>query len=306
MTEHRIVPLIASATEIITALGFRDQLVGRSHECDFPPDVAELPMCSEAKIDVTGNSLDIDRQVRELVQDGLSVYRVDTKLLDELQPTLIVTQAQCEVCAVSLKDVEAAVCELVSSQPKVVSLSPMGLPDVWDDIRTVGEALGAEESATRLVELLQSRLDALRAQTARSNTRPTLACIEWIDPLMNAGNWVPDLVEIAGGENLFGYAGAHSTDMTWEALVESDPDVIAVLPCGFDIERTRREMPALISTPGWNDLRAVREKRVYLTDGNQYFNRPGPRLVESAEIFAEILHPGEFDFGHKGTGWVAW
>lgn len=304
MTEHRIVSLIASATEIITALGFRDQLVGRSHECDFPADVAALPMCSEAKIDVTGNSLDIDRQVRELVQDGLSVYRVDTQLLDELQPTLIVTQAQCEVCAVSLKDVEAAVCELVSSQPKVVSLSPMGLPDVWDDISTVGEALGAVESATKLVERLKARLDALRAKTSVIRTRPTLACIEWIDPLMNAGNWVPDLVDIAGGENLFGYAGAHSTDMTWGALVETDPDVIAVLPCGFDIERTRREMPALTSTPGWSDLTAVREKRVYLTDGNQYFNRPGPRLVESAEIFAEILHPGEFDFGHEGTGWV--
>lgn len=306
MTGHRVISLIASATEIVAALGYREQLVGRSHECDYPADVAELPMCSEPKIDVHGSSRSIDEQVRGLVHDGLSVYRVDAKLLDRLRPSVIITQSQCEVCAVSLKDVEAAVCDVVSSQPKVVSLEPMGLEDVWSDILTVGEALGDRSRAEALVAELRSRLDALRAETAKQDHRPTLACVEWIDPLMNAGNWVPELVDIAGGKNLFGYAGKHSTDMTWDALIAADPDVIAVMPCGFDIPRTREEMPLLAERPEWRGLSAVRNNRVYLTDGNQYFNRPGPRLVESAEIFAELLHPGQFNFGHEGTGWIGY
>lgn len=303
MPQHRIITLIASATEIVSALGFRDQIVGRSHECDYPPDVVELPACSESKVNVDGSSRAIDDEVRGIVKEGLSVYRVDPRRLDELQPTVIITQTQCEVCAVSLKDVEEAVCELVSSKPKIVSLEPMGLDDVFEDIRIVGEALRAKPQAAALVERLKKRLEDLRSRTLKIGSRPTLACIEWIDPLMNAGNWVPELVDIAGGENLFGYSGEHSTDMTWEALLEADPNVIAVMPCGFDIERTRREMPPLIQRPEWPRLSAVQNGRVYLTDGNQYFNRPGPRVVESAEILAELLHPGKFDFGHQGSGW---
>jgi iron complex transport system substrate-binding protein len=303
MTEHRIVTLIASATEIVAALGFEDRLVGRSHECDYPPSVLSLPACSEPKIDVRGSSREIDDRVKAVVKNGLSVYRVHTDVLDRLQPTVIVTQTQCEVCAVSLKDVEAAVCELVGSRPTIVSLEPMALADVWEDIHCVGEAIGAKPQALRLTEGLRARLRSIEESSTSLEPKPTIACIEWIDPLMAAGNWVPELVAIAGGVSLFGTAGAHSPWMTFEELLARDPDVIAIMPCGFDVERTRSEMAVLANRPEWHSLFAVRNGCVFLTDGNQYFNRPGPRLVESAEILAEILHPAAFAFGHEGIGW---
>lgn len=304
MTEQRIVSLIASATEIVAALGFENRLVGRSHECDYPPSVERLPKCSEAKLDVNGSSREIDERVKSVLREAMSVYRVHAETLNELAPTTIITQTQCEVCAVSLKDVEAAVCDVVSSRPRIVALEPMALADVWSDIRAVAEALGAPERAASLVAELQARLESIRERAAAIEARPTIACIEWIDPLMAAGNWVPELVELAGGTNVFGEAGRHSPWMTFEELAAADPDVIAVMPCGFDIERTRREMPPLSGRPEWAKLSAVKNGRVFLTDGNQYFNRPGPRLVESAEILAEVLHPASFDFGHAGTGWV--
>lgn len=305
MPAHRIVSLIASATEIVCALGFEDQLVGRSHECDYPAGVMSLPACSAAKIDVHGSSRQIDNRVKAVLEQATSVYTVDAELLDRLEPTVIVTQTQCEVCAVSLKDVEAAVCALVKSQPKIVSLEPNSLHDVWNDIRRVANALTVPERGEELIDRLNARLVKVAQLTlGQTRLRPTIACIEWIDPLMAAGNWVPELVELAGGKNLFGEAGKHSPWMTWDELVATDPDVIAIMPCGFDIPRTQAEMEPLTSRPGWRNLRAVRNESVYLTDGNQYFNRPGPRLVESAEIFAEILHPGLAHFGHEGTGWV--
>ncbi len=306
MPEPRIVSLIASATEIVCALGFEESMVGRSHECDYPPSVEKLPVCSSSKVDVDGSSRAIDDQVRAIVADALSVYRVDARLLDEVAPTVIVTQTQCEVCAVSLKDVEQAVCELVASEPKIVSLEPMDLGDVFRDIRTVAAALGRPERAVRLNAGLTARLDAIRERTRQLADRALVACIEWIDPLMHAENWVPELVEIAGGRVMLGEAGRHSGYFEFERMVEADPDVIAVMPCGFDIPRTAAEMPPLAAQPGWSELSAVRNGRVFLTDGNQYFNRPGPRVVESAEILAELLHPEVFDFGHRGTGWTEW
>lgn len=305
MTEPRprIVSLIASATEIVAALGFEDCLVGRSHECDYPPGIERLRACSEPKIDVHGTSRQIDDRVKAVLKEALSVYRVFGDALEELQPSLIITQTQCEVCAVSLKDVEAAVCDLVGSKPKIVSLEPMCLADVWLDIRRVAEALDEPGRADRLNVSLQNRLAAIREQAAKLSHKPTIACIEWIDPLMSAGNWVPELVELAAGMNLFGEAGKHSPWMTWEQLVVADPEVIVIMPCGFDIQRTLVELPILLEHPEWDHLQAVRENRVFVADGNQFFNRPGPRLVESAEILAEILHPDEFDFGHAGTGW---
>lgn len=305
MPQHRLVSLIASATEIVCALGFEEQLVGRSHECDYPPSVLPLPQCSAPRIDVNGSSREIDERVKATVRDALSVYRVDVELLNRLQPTVIVTQSHCEVCAVSLRDVEQAVCELVSSRPRIVSLAPNGLADVWDSIRQVADALDAPERAERLIAERQARLDQLQDRVARLNRpRPRIACIEWIDPLMAAGNWVPELVELVGGLNCFGKPREHSPWMTWEELVQHDPDVIAIMPCGFDIERTSQEMPVLINDPRWPSLQAVRTGRVYLTDGNQYFNRPGPRLVGSAEILAELLYPESLSFGYSGRGWI--
>ena len=303
---QRIVSLIASATEIVCALGFEDQLVGRSHECDHPPAVARLPACSTSKVEVGAGSRTIDDQVRAIVADGLSVYRVSADLLDRLAPTVVVTQTQCEVCAVSLKDVEAAVCELVGSHPRIVSLEPMSLPDIWKDIRTVASALGAPERGDALVARLLDRLDAVQSQAGTAGTRPSIACIEWIDPLMGAGNWVPELVDRAGGVDLLGAAGEHSGGLPVEQLAAADPDVIAIMPCGWGIERSCREMSPLASHPIWPRLSAVENGRVFMTDGNQYFNRPGPRIVESAEILAEILHPECCDFGHRGRGWTYW
>jgi iron complex transport system substrate-binding protein len=299
----RVVSLIASATEIICALGFEEGLVGRSHECDYPPWVRRLPVCTGPKFNVEGTSAEIDRDVKALLRESLSVYRVDAERLRELEPDVIVTQAQCEVCAVSLRDVERAVCSWLSACPNLVSLVPNRLADVWEDIWRVADVLDARDRGDDLIRRLRSRIEAIAAKARALPDRPTVACVEWIDPLMAAGNWTPELVELAGGVNLFGAAGKHAPWMTWEQLVERDPDLILVLPCGFDIPRSRRDLHFLTGRPEWPRLRAVRGGRVVLADGNQFFNRPGPRLVESLEILAEVLHPGAFAFGHEGTGW---
>ena len=304
MTQHRIVSLIASATEIVCALGFEDQLVGRSHECDYPPSVKLLPQLTSPKFKVEGTSLEIDQRVKAILLEALSVYHVDPRLLEDLAPTHIITQSQCEVCAVSLKDVEVAVCQLTSSKPLIVSLEPNSLDDVWADILRVGEALGAAERAEQLIDELQSRMDDIVQRTHWLDSNPGVAYIEWIDPMMAGGNWMPELVEMAGGVNLFGEAGKHSPWMTWDELIAEDPDIIFVSPCGFDITRTLQEMHLLSGRPEWKILKAVVAERVFVADGNQYFNRPGPRLAESLEILAGIIHPNVFHFGHEGSGWV--
>jgi iron complex transport system substrate-binding protein len=303
VAEPRIVSLIASATEIVAALGLGRFLVGRSHECDYPPDVLALPACSAPKIDAHGTSREIDERVKSLAGEAISVYRVFPDILRQLEPTHIITQTQCEVCAVSLKDVEAAMAQLIGQRPQVVALAPMCLDDVWKDIRIVGQSLGVADRADEVIRRLSAELDAISAPLKAVTCQPSIACLEWIDPLMSAGNWVPELVEIAGGKNLLGTAGRHSPWLTGDELAACDADVIAVMPCGFDIARTRHEMTALTRDPRWSTLRAVCEERVFLTDGNQFFNRPGPRLVESARILAEILHPQRFTPSMQGTGW---
>jgi len=304
MVEPRIISLIASATEIVCALGFESQMVGRSHECDFPASVKSLPVCTSPKFEVEGLSYEIDERVKAILQEALSVYRVDADMLERLRPTHIITQSQCEVCAVSLKDVEEAVCQFTSSRPVVVSLEPNALADVWSDIRRVAAALNAPERGEELVARLLRRMGEIEEKARTAQSRPTVACVEWIDPLMAAGNWSPELVEMAGGVNLFGEVGKHSPWMNWEALVAADPDVIFISPCGFDIARTMEETHLLTGKPEWRELKAAKEDRVFVADGNQYFNRPGPRLVESLEILAELLHPELFNFGHEGKGWV--
>jgi iron complex transport system substrate-binding protein len=297
--QHRIVTLMASATEIVCELGYESALVGRSHECDFPPSVAHLPVCSRPRIDVAASSREIDTQVRRSLQSALSIYEVLTGPLERVQPTLIVTQTQCEVCAVSLHDVQKALCETVRSQPRIVPLEAGDLAGLWEDIRRVAEAIGDPDSGERTVRRLQSRLDEIRLRTERAcaaSGRPTVACIEWLDPLMIAGNWVPELVEIAGGTPILGTAGMHSPYREWEDLLAADPDVIAVMPCGFDVSRTERELHLLTERPHWHHLKAVRSGRVHVIDGNEYFNRSGPRLVDSCAILAARLHPELADF----------
>lgn len=301
----RIVSLIASATEIVHALGMGEYLVGRSHECDFPTSVQTLPICTAPKFAVSGSSRDIDAEVKQTLRKALSVYEVSETELERLQPTHIITQSQCEVCAVSLKDVEAAVADRVTSQPQIVSLRPNCLADVWNDIRIVSEALGTTGEGHRLVRRLRSEMQSISNRASLAEKSLRVACIEWIEPLMAAGNWVPELVAMAGGINVFGEAGRHSPWMTWEQLVEQDPDVIVVMPCGFNIRKVQEEMYWLVDRREWTHLKAVSDSRVYLTDGNQFFNRPGSRLVESLQILAEVLHPGLFDPSLMGMGWSA-
>jgi iron complex transport system substrate-binding protein len=296
----RVVSLIASATETVCALGCEGWLVGRSHECDFPPAVRALPACTEPKFDVSGSSVEIDRRVKDALRESASVYRVFAEVLDELAPDVIVTQAHCDVCAVSLRDVEEAASKMVRSRPRVVALMPNTLADVLDGIRRVADALGVPDRGRRLVADVQARMNAVAERVARQEARPTIACIEWIEPLMAAGNWMPELVAMAGGTNLFGEAGAHSPFFAWDDLRRADPDAIVVLPCGFDIPRTRAELPTLTAKLGWADLTAVRTGRVFVGDGNAFFNRPGPRLVESLELLAGVLHPEVFPLGQEG------
>jgi iron complex transport system substrate-binding protein len=287
LSKIRIASFIASATEIVDALGMLGSLVGRSHECDYPHDIESLPVCTRAKIEVSGNSLEIDRQVKANLANALSIYEVLDDVLEEIQPTHILTQTQCEVCAVSLKDVERSVASRLASEPKIVSLQPNDLADIWEDIRRVAAALEMEDRGREVIAELQGRMR--RIAEGATQARPTVACIEWLSPLMGAGNWVPELVEMAGGVNLFGEAGKHSPWMTWEELVARDPDVIVVMPCGFDEARTRAEMYWMTERPEFAGLKAARTGQVHPVDGNQYFNRPGPRVVESLEILTGIF-----------------
>jgi len=301
----RVVSLLAAGTEIVCALGCQNLLVGRSHECDYPPDIQSLPSCTAALIDATQSSAAIDRQVKTAARDALAIYRIDRNLLKALQPDLIVTQTQCEVCAVSLRDVETAVCDLLEHPAQIVSLEPHALGDIWRDIALVAAALHVPERGAALVTQLEARLAALRAQT-KHQPSPTVACIEWIEPLMAAGNWTPELIAHAGGTNLTGVAGTHSPWLTPAQLQTLDPEVIIVAPCGFDLPRTRAEFATLAAQPWWPTLRAARTGRVYLADGNAYFNRSGPRVVDTAEMLAEMLHPDTCHFGHAGTAWERW
>jgi iron complex transport system substrate-binding protein len=301
----RIVSLLPSATEIVCALGYESSLVGRSHECDFPRGIERLPVCTESKVHGAMTSEEIHARVDEILRHDISVYRVDAELLRELAPTHIVTQVQCEVCAVSLRDVEAAIGGWTGVAPQIVPLNPQTLDDVFADIGRTAASLGGSGAGETLVsEMREAMNGVVRASGAPEGggapeartTRKRVATIEWLSPLMTAGNWMPELIEMAGGINLFGEHGKHSPWLDWNALVESDPDVVLIFPCGFGIEQIEREFR------GWPELRAD----VFLLDGNQYFNRPGPRLVESLQILAEVLHPERFSFGFEGKAWKRW
>lgn len=301
----RVVTLIASATEIVAALGREGWLVGRSHECDFPPSICSLPALTEAKFDVSGNSAEIDAKVQAAAAGGLSVYRVFEDLLRDLAPDVIVTQDHCDVCAVALSDVEAAVQGWAAAGDKtqLVSLKPDGLPDIYADILRVSEALEAKASGEELVAGMQKSFADLAEQVAGA-PRQRVAFVEWSRPLMSGGNWMPDLVRYAGGADLFGRAGEKSVPMEWDAFQAADPDVIIVAPCGYDLEESVRDLEMLEQYSGWDDLKAVASGELYCCDGNAYFNRPGPRLVDTAEIIAELLHPERVEPVHEGEAWI--
>ena len=298
----RIVSLLASATEIITELGCFEQMVGRSHECDYPSEVVNLPVVSTTQININTSSEQIDAQIKQLVQNkemiqkdafkALSIYALDVDLLQELRPDVIFTQTQCEVCTVSERDVMQAIQHLTGLQPRVVSLTPYQLSDVWEDVQRVGKALDRLEQAQALVRSYRQRLERLHDVTTRlskGEPGPRVTLLEWLDPLMATGNWTPELITYAGGENVFGEVGQHAPWVTWEELQAADPEVLILTPCGFPLERTLQEVTAMKQHPVWKSLQAVQQGRVYAIDGNSYINRSGPRLVESAEVLARVI-----------------
>lgn len=283
----RIVSLLPSATEILFAIGASREIVGVTHECDFPPQALSLARLTSSALLTASRSADIDRHVRAALHGGSSLYHLDADLLERLQPDLIVTQELCEVCAVSYSIVDRAARRL-AGDPRIVSLEPSSLEDVYANIVTLGTLTGHEAQAREVVESLRERERSVRERVA-NGPKPRVLVLEWTDPPMSGGHWTPGLVEAAGGVPVLGNPGANSQVISWEAIAQADPDEIIVAPCGFDLEKTSNAVSELSANPAWNALRAVREGRVHLVDGNAYVNRPGPRLVDTIEIFAERL-----------------
>ena len=301
--KQRVLSLLSSTTEIIYALGCGDRLVGRSHECDYPEEVSELPICTIPKFNVDGTSREVDDEVKSLVQSALSIYYINEKLLKELKPDIIFTQSQCEVCAVSVSDVENALKNITGLSSRVISVEPNSIEDIFNDILTIAQILNVRNKGKELVELIKAKIDSTE-KIVYQKSSPSVAAIEWIDPLMAAGNWVPQLIRVAGGKNLFGEAGKHSPWMKYNDLLEQDPEIIIVMPCGYDIKKSLIEIKTLESKKGWGSLKAVRNRNVYITDGNQFFNRPGPRIIESLEILLEIIHSDFSESKHIDSGWI--
>lgn len=294
---RRIASLLASATEMLYGLGLGDRLVAVSHECDFPPEAATKPRVTRSNIAASADSLAIDRQVRALLAAGQPLYEIDTPRLAALRPELIVTQAQCDVCAVRYEDVVATVQahQELRGCP-IVPLNPLSLADVLADVERVGRAAAHATEGRRYAARLRARVDAVAQRTAHlaAGERPRVACIEWIEPLMAAGNWMPEIVHLAGGRQTLATAGRHSTVTPWEAVRAFDPECVVVMPCGFDLRQAIAAAEVLTRLPGWRELSAVQSGRVFAVDGSAYFNRSGPRLVDSLELLAGLAQPALF------------
>ena len=297
----RIVSLISSATEIVSSLQCMDSLVGISHECDYPESIKKLPVCSEPRFDVNGKSIEIEQSIKSLLQEALSIYRVKEDAIRSLNPDIIITQSQCDVCAVSIKDVRIAIEQAIGINPEIISLSPTCLEDVWNDILELGIVLKKESIAKDLVKYIKNDISIISKKNKNKNP-VSVGCIEWTEPLMFAGNWVPEIVQIAGGKSLFGLAGEHSNWSKYEELYQHDPDKIIFMPCGYDMNKTKVELSNLTHDARWKSLKAVKTNEVYLTDGNQYFNRPGPRLLDSIKIMDDIINNTNV-YNFKNHGW---
>jgi iron complex transport system substrate-binding protein len=288
----RVISLLPSATEMVHFAGAADRLVGVTHECDHPPGVERLPKLTSSRIDPTLFGAEIDAEVNRLVTDDESIYALDADLLEGLAPDLVITQGLCEVCAVSTSLVEEAISGL-GSEPDLLVLNPTSLEDVLDDTVRVGEALGLGEGVRRRVATLRGRLGEIEDAVA-GLARPSVGCIEWLDPPFSAGHWVPEMVRLAGGRELFAGPGERSVRLDWPTVFEAAPEVLVLMPCGFDAARAAEEARSLPGLPGWSGLPAARDGRVWAVDANSYFSRPAPRLVEGVEILARVLHPGAF------------
>ncbi len=286
----RIVSLLPSATEIICQLGLRDQLVGVTHECDYPASVLELPKVTRSLIPHDASSHEIDQLVRERLKTERALYSLDMPVLQSLRPDLLVTQTLCDVCAVAESEVHAAVCSL-PIEPRVINLEPMSLADVFECLRMVGAAAGCEPRAVQVLADLNQRVAAVVSRSQRVERRPDVMLLEWIDPPFCAGHWSPELVRLAGGRELIGIKGQPSRTMGWNEILAVQPEVLFIACCGFGIDRTLQDLPILTQSPGWSSLPCVQSQQVYVVDGSAYFNRPGPRLVDSLEMLAHALHP---------------
>jgi iron complex transport system substrate-binding protein len=289
----RIVSLLPSATEIVCVLDAGGELVGRSHECDHPTGIEHAPVLTSARIGPLPSSKAIDAAVRDIVKDALAIYEIDVGRLDAARPDVIITQDLCDVCAVSLDDVRAAVARLVKTDVGIVNLHPMRLDDIWADIARVGAAIGRVARADEVIAALKARVSAIARRAEAAATRPSVLSIEWIDPVMIGGMWMPELVTLAGGVPLVTKPGEHAPTLDGNQLGRLDPDVVLVKPCGFPLGRTLEELDVLRAKlpASW---KAVRSGRVFVADGNAFFNRPGPRIVESLEILAASAHPEIF------------
>lgn len=291
----RIVSLLPAATEWICAFGAEAGLVGRSHGCDYPPSIRDRPVVTRTQGLDAPDSAVIDARVKDRLRQGLSLYKVDLALLRDLEPDLVVTQAQCDVCAVSLSDLEAALAGWTGAHPQLFSLAPMTLKQVFDAALRLGRTIGRMAEAMALLADAERRLRRLHGRLgvekqADPASLPTVACIEWLAPLMTAGHWMPDVAGHAGLRAVLATPGTRSNYVDWAEVRAADPDVLAVMPCGFSLSRTRRDLHNLTALDGWDGLRAVRTGRVFLFDGNAYFNRPGPRLYRSIELLAAAAH----------------
>ncbi len=303
MSYKKIISLIPSATEMIFALGAEEFLVGRSHECDFPAESASIPVCTSSSINNELSSKAIDEAVKAKVWNALSLYHINIDLIKQLQPDLIITQDQCKVCAVHLSDLESMLMDELGYSPKIISFHPHSLSDFFGNFQELASALNKEKEADIMLEDWNDRIEIIKHKVKFVKHRPRIACIEWMEPLMVAGHWTPELLEFAGGETVLSDKFNDSKYISFEQLAEADPDGIIIAPCGFDLERTKQELDLLLNQESWKKLRAVEKGHVFIADGNAFFNRPGPRLIDTAEILAEILQVNQFYYGMEGFCW---
>jgi len=296
----RICSLLPSATEILYALGLGDSVVGVTHECDFPAGAATKPALIRPRVDPHAFAGEIDRQVRELVSRGESIYAVDAELLRSLEPDLIVTQDLCHVCAASPDDLATALTRL-PKKPRVLTLTPHSLSDVWNDIRKVGDATQRRRKAQGIAISLEQKVAAIEAKVAQAKTRARVLCLEWLDPFYVGGHWVPEMVARAGGQDVLGRAGEPSFRVSEDQIAESRAEIIVVMPCGFNVKRIATEYSSANCSNGFRKLPAVLAKNVFAVDANSYFSRPGPRLAEGVAVLAHLLHPDLFPAAPPGS-----
>lgn len=301
MINKRIISLLPSATEIVAALGASSNLVAISHECDHPEEIKHLPVCTKANIDSTASSLEIDKSVKEKIENALSLYEIDFELIKSLKPDLIITQDQCEVCAIHVDDLKAKLNEILEKEIELISLSPSSIEDVLNDIKTI--ALSLDINSDSIIEDLNDRIEIVKHKVKFVKHRPEIVCIEWMEPLMSAGHWTPQLINYAGGQALLSESFEKSKYITWQDLIQANPDGIIISACGFNLQKIKEELPTLLNNEHWRELKAVQKGHVFIADGNAYFNRSGPRLVDTLEIIAEILQVNQFYYGFENEAW---